>query len=73
MKEYKVDGQPDLVRTSSNNAIVNKNKSEYEKYLKISAKREMEKNRINDIETNLGSLKKEINDIKCLLKELISK
>lgn len=73
MKEYKVDGQPDLVRTSSNNAIVNKNKSEYEKYLKISASREMEKNRINDIETNLGSLKEEINDIKCLLKELISK
>ena len=73
MKEYKVDGQPDLVRTSSNNAIVNKNKSEYEKYLKISASREMEKTRITDIETNLGSLKEEINDIKCLLKELISK
>ena len=73
MKEYKVDGQPDLVRTSSNNAIVNKNKSEYQKYLKISATREMEKTRINDIQTNLGSLKEEINDIKCLLKELISK
>jgi hypothetical protein len=73
MKEYKVDGQPDLVRTSSNNAIVNKNKSEYEKYLRISASREMEKNRINDIETNLGSLKEEINDLKCLLRELISK
>ena len=73
MKEIKVDGHPDLIRDSSSKAIVNKNISEYENYKKLSMRRESEKNRINSIETDLSSLKGEINEIKTLLKQLISK
>lgn len=73
MKEIKVEGHPDLVRDSSSKAIVNKNINEYETYIAVSKKKEMEKNRMNNIESDLSSLKGEINEIKDLLKQLISK
>lgn len=73
MKEIKVEGHPDLVRDSSSKAIVNKNISEYETYITVSKKREMEKNRMNNIESDLSSLKGEIDEIKDLLKQIISK
>lgn len=73
MKEIQVEGHPDLVRNTNNNAIVNKNKSEYETYMKLSRKRESEKNKISSMESDLSSLKEEITEIKDLLRELISK
>lgn len=72
MKEIKVEGHPDLIRDSSSKAIVNKNIDEYNTYISISKKREMEKNKINNIESDLSSLKDEIGEIKNLLKNLIS-
>ena len=73
MKEIQVEGHPDLVRNTNNKSIVNKNKSEYETYMKLSRKRESEKNRISNMESDLSSLKGEITEIKNLLRELISK
>ena len=73
MKEIQVEGHPDLVRNTNNNSIVNKNKSEYETYMKINRKREFEKNKISNMESDLSSLKKEITEIKNLLKQLMSK
>ena len=72
MIEIKVEGHPDLVRDSSNKAIVNKNINEYETYMSINKRRESEKNRMNNIESDLSSLKGEIDEIKNLLKQLIS-
>lgn len=73
MKEIKVEGHPDLVRSSTSKAIVNKNQSEYENYMRISRKRESEKNKIKNIESDLSALKDEINEIKNLLITMINK
>ena len=73
MKEIKVEGHPDLFRDSSTKAIVNKNIDEYNTYISVSKKREIEKNKINNIESDLSSLKNEIDEIKNLLKTLISR
>ena len=73
MKEIKVDGHPDLVRDPASRAIVNKNQSEYEHYIKTARIRESEKNRINSIESDLSSLKSEIGEIKSLLMTMINK
>ena len=72
MKKIKVEGHSDLIRDSSSKAIVNKNIDEYNTYISINKKREFEKNKINNIESDLSSLKNEINEIKNLLKILIS-
>lgn len=73
MKEIKVEGYPDLVRDCSSGAIVNKNHSEYEKYIAVQKKRESEKNKMKSIEEDLSSLKGELDEIKSLLHQLISK
>lgn len=73
MKEIKVEGHPDLVRDSSNKAIVNKNRNEYEAYMNVNKRREMEKQKINMIESDLSSLKTEMSEIKQLLQQLISR
>mgnify|MGYP000064037254 CR=1 FL=1 len=73
MKEIKVEGHPDLVRDSSSKAIVNKNQTEYENYMKINRVREAEKNKIKNIESDLSSLRSEINEIKSLLITMINK
>ena len=73
MEEIKVEGHPDLIRDPLSGAIVNKNQAEYKNYIEIKRKRESEKNRINNIETDLSSLKFELNEIKHLLQQLVSK
>lgn len=73
MKEIKVEGHPDLVRDSSSKAIVNKNIDEYKAYMMANKRRASEKDRINNIESDLSSLKGEINEIKDLLKQLVSR
>lgn len=73
MKEIKVEGHPDLVRDSSSKAIVNKNIDDYKAYMMANKRRASEKDRINNIESDLSSLKGEINEIKDLLKQLVSR
>lgn len=73
MKEIKVEGHPDLIRDSSSKAIVNKNIDEYKAYMMANKRRASEKDRINNIESDLSSLKGEINEIKDLLKQLVSR
>mgnify|MGYP000190826634 CR=1 FL=1 len=73
MKEIKVEGNPDLIRDASSKAIINKNQSEYNNYIKTAKIRQAEKNRIDNMESDLSSIKTEMNEIKDLLKQLISK
>ena len=60
--KLKVEGEPYLVRDVESNAIINTNKSEYDRFVEKSR----QKNRINKIE-------EELTDIKSLLKELLKK
>ena len=72
-KVFKVEGHPDLVRDEYSSAIVNTNKSDYEKYMQ--RKKAMMKNRdeIRDACREINNLKQELFEIKDLIKKLVGK
>lgn len=65
-----VEGHNGLYRDSNTNAIINKNRSEYESYKNRKKKLENEKNKIQNIENELNEMKNNINEIKELLRKL---
>ncbi len=65
MAYHKVKDNSDLVRDPKNGSILNTNSLDYEKYV---AQRQSKK----DTDQELADLKSEINEIKSLLKELVS-
>lgn len=60
MRKIKVEGEPHLVRDMDSNAIINTNKSEYDRFVEKSK----QKNKINKLE-------EELCEIKSLLKKLL--
>jgi triacylglycerol esterase/lipase EstA (alpha/beta hydrolase family) len=73
MNYIKVEGHSNLVRDQNTNAIINTNISEYNKYLKIKEQRERSNDKINSIESELNSIKDDIEDIKKMLKLFLDK
>ena len=74
MKNYlKVKSEDSLVRDVDSNAIVNKNKSEFDKFLKLSQKKYEEKLKFDNMRSDLDSLKEDMNEIKTLLKNIMNK
>lgn len=73
MKQIKVDGHPDLVRDVRSGAVVNKNQQEYTQYIESYRKRQKQNDKVNNIEEELTNLRSEIDEIKDLLRQLISK
>jgi len=72
METYTQKGHKDLARDPLTNNIVNVNKASYDHYV-ASRKAKNEKNQqIQTIESEVASIKDDINDIKSLLKELIN-
>jgi hypothetical protein len=67
----KVSGFDGLSRNPDNNSIINTNKSDYEEYLRKRKNKQNENNRIRDIESNIDSVKDELNEIKNILKSLL--
>jgi len=70
MKHTNVEGHADLVRDSNTGAILNNDKSQYDQYLTLRAKRKQKTERIDNMENDLKSLKDDINEIKTLLRAL---
>ena len=66
----KVKGHNNLIRDENSNAIVNTDSSEYNNYVSLRAKRRLGGERIDNMESDLKSLKDDINEIKTLLKAL---
>ncbi len=65
-----VEGEKNLSRDSKTNAIVNTNKSDYDAYIRQRDSKNDEKERVNQIESDLSELKSDINEIKDLLRKL---
>ena len=63
MKKMKVEGHPNLTRDTSSKAIINNNNA----YMTSYKHRLSEKDRLSSVESDLHSLKTEINEIKNLL------
>ena len=70
-KDYhiKVDGHSNLVRDNRSNAIINTDKKAYDTYKSLKTSKILDKKRIDQIESDLFSLKNDIGEIKDLLKE----
>ncbi len=67
MKNLKIEGHPDLMRDTSSHAVINNNLDDYQTYMKTYKHRQSEKDRLSSFESDLKSLKTEINEIKNLL------
>jgi hypothetical protein len=73
MKHTKIEGHPDLIRDVKTNAILNNNKSEYEKYIIASQVKKVEKTKVEKIEGEIEYLKDDITEIKNILQTILSK
>ena len=72
MEYYKVKDHGDLVRDPKNGAILNTNSLDYDKYVAQRQSNDEGHRKTENIEQDLADLKSEINEIKSLLKELVS-
>jgi hypothetical protein len=67
----KIENHNDLVRDPSTNAIINKNETEYQNYLRNYERLRREKEELHNLKDDVESLKSDIGDIKNLLTKLI--
>ena len=69
---YGVEGNKDLARDPSTNAVVNVNGSEYRNYLARREAKSKKTQRVQNLEEDLANMKGDIDEIKSLLKELLN-
>ena len=72
-KYLKVKSDVSLFRDKDSNAIVNKNKGEFDKFLKLSQKKYEEKKKFDSMRSDLDSLKEDMEEIKTLLRNIMDK
>jgi len=66
-----VENHPGLFRDSVTNAIVNRSKSDYERYTKTRSKMLSKEERINHLEEKVDNLSDDIGDIKSMLQSFL--
>ena len=71
-KYLKVEGHDNLVRATSSHAIVNADASGYSVYMKRVRAREQQGDQIRSAVKEINTLKKELREIKGLIKELVN-
>ena len=72
-KYVKVKSDVSLVRDVNSNAIISKNQSEFDKFIKLSEKKYVEKKKFDNMRSDLDSLKQDMDEIKTLLKNIMDK
>lgn len=70
MNYLKVKEHNDLFRDPYTNSIINVNMTEYQQYLTRKSKKEEETQKINNLESDISSLKQDLDEIKSLLRDL---
>ena len=74
MEKYiKVETDESLVRDVNSKAIINRNQSEFDKFLELSRKKHEEKRKFDNMRSDLDSLKQDMNEIKTLLRNIMDK
>jgi len=68
-----VETDRNLIRDLNSNAIVNKNKSEYDQFLKISEQKYKEKKEFEILKNEVKSIKNDLGEIKSLLTFIANK
>jgi len=72
MEHLKVEGHTHLYRDTKTNSIVNKNMAEYREYVSRRDMKSEEKQQIQNLESDVANMKDDINEIKNLLRILVS-
>lgn len=72
MDYIKVQGHANLVRDSQNNCIINTNMTEYEEYLARKKSKNNEISKIKKLESDVDSIKNDLDEIKILLRSLLN-
>jgi len=72
-KHIKVKSDVSLVRDIDSNAIISKNQSEFDKFIKLSEKKYAEKKKFDNMRSDLDSLKQDMDEIKTLLRNIMDK
>ena len=72
-KYVKVKSDVSLVRDVNSNAIISKNQSEFDKFIKLSEKKYEEKKKFDSMRSDLDSLKEDMEEIKTLLRNIMDK
>ena len=74
MERYlKVENDKTHVRDMESNAIVNRNKGEFDKFMTLSQKKYEEKKKFDDMRSDLNSLKQDLDEIKTILRNIMNK
>ena len=68
-----VETDRNLIRDLNSNAIVNKNKSEYDQFLKISEQKYKEKRAFENLKNEVNLIKNDLTEIKSLLTLIVNK
>lgn len=66
-----VEGKDGFYRDSKTNAIINKNRLEYQTYVSNREKLLSDKERISNLETEMSTIKSDLDEIKSLLRMAI--
>ena len=72
-KYVKVKSDISLVRDIDSNAIISRNQSEFDKFIKLSEKKYAEKKKFDNMRSDLDSLKQDMDEIKTLLRNIMDK
>ena len=70
-KNLKVDTDVSLLRDTDTNAIVNTNRTEFDKFLRLSEAKYKEKKQFDDLKSDVDSMKNDLSEIKSLLKSIV--
>lgn len=72
MEFIKVKDNEHLIKNTKSNFIVNTNKSEYDEYIARRKLKQSEKQKVENIERDISTLRNEITEIKDMLRSLVN-
>ena len=72
MEFIKVKDNEHLIKNTKSNFIVNTNKSEYGEYIARRKLKQSEKQKVENIERDISTLRNEITEIKDMLRSLVN-
>ena len=72
MEFIKVKDNEHLIKNTKSNFIVNTNKSEYDEYIARRKLKQSEKNKVDNLERDISTLRDEITEIKDMLRSLVN-
>ncbi len=72
MDFVKIKNNEYLVKNTKSNFIINTNKAEHEEYLTRRKLKQNEKNKVDNLERDISTLRNEITEIKDMLRSLVN-